>query len=103
MKTLLTILTLTLSLSSYAKDKNEINYIYNFASNTRVVLTTRPCNVNGFSGNHAYVIRDDGFKINGCWSFNDKFDKTVKIDWDSPYQKGDYAILNFDSFIEQVK
>lgn len=92
---------LTFFLTSFAAYA-ESYMVYQYAPNARVVLSQGSCLVKGLEGNRAAVQRDDGKYIRGCWKFVDD-DQHVRIDWENPAKKGDFAILRVKDFTPVVE
>lgn len=75
----------------------ETYMVLDWNATTRIVLQDASCLVKGLTGSRAAVQRDDGQHIKGCWKYVDG-SKHIRIDWDNPVVKGDFAVLDATRF-----
>lgn len=71
--------------------------VYNYTENVRVVISNETCLITNLKGNRAAVQTVTGKFVQGCWYFVDEH-KHVRIDWNNPGLKNDFAVIPFSEF-----
>ena len=95
---LLNILLVTLCFSTGGMA--EATLVYHFTPTVNVVLGKSPCRIDNLKGSNALVNSFGNKPIYGCWNYVDD-GKHVRIDWDNPNAKGDFAVIRAELFLPE--
>lgn len=98
MRYYLIVLLLLASFNAHAKQY----LIYEWSSDTRIVMTEESCLVETLSGKRAALQRVTGSFIQGCWRLSED-EQTVHIDWNNPVVPNDFSEFKRSYFRSVVR
>ena len=87
--TLFIIRSIILSLLLISTVQAQEVQVFQFASNTAIVLGPVPCK----KGHKAVVQRLDGNHVKGCWYEDPANKENYRIDWENPQFPNDFSVI----------